>query len=49
MGFREERHNVHGVETVVLSAGEGEPLVYFHGAGTTTGFDACCRSPSASA
>jgi pimeloyl-ACP methyl ester carboxylesterase len=40
MGFREERHTVHGVETVVLSAGEGEPLVYFHGAGTTTGFDA---------
>src|SRR3954454_15392370 len=40
MAFSEERHTVHGVETVVLSAGEGDPLVYLHGAGTVTGFDA---------
>lgn len=37
--FREERLNVNGIETAVLSAGEGEPLVFFHGAGTVTGFD----------
>jgi pimeloyl-ACP methyl ester carboxylesterase len=38
-GYREERHEVNGVETAVLSAGEGEPLVFFHGAGTAFGFD----------
>jgi pimeloyl-ACP methyl ester carboxylesterase len=31
---------INGVATVVLTAGEGEPLVYLHGAGTVTGFDA---------
>jgi pimeloyl-ACP methyl ester carboxylesterase len=38
--YREERFSINGVETVVLIAGEGEPLVFFHGAGTVTGFDA---------
>jgi pimeloyl-ACP methyl ester carboxylesterase len=38
-GFREERVDVNGIETAVLAAGEGEPLVYFHGAGTAFGFD----------
>jgi pimeloyl-ACP methyl ester carboxylesterase len=38
-GFREERHDVNGVDTAVLTAGEGEPLVFLHGAGTATGFD----------
>jgi pimeloyl-ACP methyl ester carboxylesterase len=38
--YREERFTVNGVETVVLIAGDGEPLVFFHGAGTITGFDA---------
>jgi pimeloyl-ACP methyl ester carboxylesterase len=38
--FAEERHDIRGIETVVLTAGEGEPLVFFHGAGTVTGFDA---------
>jgi pimeloyl-ACP methyl ester carboxylesterase len=38
--YREERFTIKGVETVVQIAGEGEPLVYFHGAGTVTGFDA---------
>lgn len=37
--FREERYDVNGVETAVLVAGEGDPLVYFHGAGTAFGFD----------
>jgi pimeloyl-ACP methyl ester carboxylesterase len=38
--YREERLTINGIETVVQIAGEGEPLVYFHGAGTVTGFDA---------
>jgi pimeloyl-ACP methyl ester carboxylesterase len=37
--FREERLDVNGVETAVLTAGAGEPLVYLHGAGTAFGFD----------
>jgi pimeloyl-ACP methyl ester carboxylesterase len=39
-GFTEERLDVRGIETVVQIAGEGEPLVFLHGAGTVTGFDA---------
>lgn len=38
--FQEERFTVNGVETAVFTAGEGHPLVFFHGAGTVTGFDA---------
>lgn len=38
--YREERFTINGVETVVQVAGDGEPLVFFHGAGTVTGFDA---------
>jgi pimeloyl-ACP methyl ester carboxylesterase len=38
--FREERFTIKGVETVVQTAGDGEPLVFLHGAGTVTGFDA---------
>jgi pimeloyl-ACP methyl ester carboxylesterase len=30
---------VDGTRVQVMEAGHGEPLVYFHGAGTTTGFD----------
>jgi pimeloyl-ACP methyl ester carboxylesterase len=37
--YREERHEVNGIDTAVLSAGEGEPLVYLHGAGTAFGFE----------
>jgi pimeloyl-ACP methyl ester carboxylesterase len=37
--YREERFTIRGIETVVQIAGEGDPLVYFHGAGTVTGFD----------
>jgi pimeloyl-ACP methyl ester carboxylesterase len=37
--FREEHLDVNGIDTAVLTAGEGEPFVYFHGAGTSTGFD----------
>jgi pimeloyl-ACP methyl ester carboxylesterase len=38
--FRVEHIDVDGIDTAVLTAGEGEPLVFFHGAGTATGFDA---------
>jgi pimeloyl-ACP methyl ester carboxylesterase len=38
--YAEERFDLRGIETVVLVAGEGDPLVFLHGAGTTTGFDA---------
>jgi pimeloyl-ACP methyl ester carboxylesterase len=37
--FSERTLDVNGVRTVVLEAGEGEPLIFLHGAGTTTGFD----------
>jgi len=38
--FHESRHEINGIEVVVLMAGEGPPLLFFHGAGTVTGFDA---------
>src|SRR3954452_17115494 len=38
--YREERFVINGIETVVQIAGEGEPLLFLHGAGTVTGFDA---------
>jgi pimeloyl-ACP methyl ester carboxylesterase len=37
--FTRRTHAVAGVRTVVLEAGDGPPLVFFHGAGTFTGFD----------
>jgi pimeloyl-ACP methyl ester carboxylesterase len=36
----EQRYDVRGVETAVLTAGDGPPLVFLHGGGTATGFDA---------
>jgi pimeloyl-ACP methyl ester carboxylesterase len=39
-GFSEQRLTIKGIETVVQIAGDGEPLVFLHGAGTVTGFDA---------
>lgn len=38
--YSEERYDVNGIDTAVLSAGDGPPLVFLHGAGTATGFDA---------
>lgn len=38
-GFERHEYVVHGVRTVLYSAGQGEPLVYLHGAGTFHGFD----------
>ncbi len=37
--FREDHVDVNGIDTVVLTAGDGDPLVYLHGAGTAFGFD----------
>ena len=37
--FVREQLTIDGVETVVYTAGKGDPLVYFHGAGTVDGFD----------
>ena len=37
--FVREEYIIDGVKTVVYTAGKGEPLVFFHGAGTMDGFD----------
>lgn len=37
--FERRTLSINGVDTVVLTAGRGSPLVYFHGAGTVTRFD----------
>jgi pimeloyl-ACP methyl ester carboxylesterase len=37
--FVREKLTVDGVDTVVYTAGKGDPLVFFHGAGTVDGFD----------
>jgi pimeloyl-ACP methyl ester carboxylesterase len=37
--FREEQVDVDGRSTAVLTAGDGEPLVLFHGGGIVEGFD----------
>jgi pimeloyl-ACP methyl ester carboxylesterase len=37
--FKRQTLSLNGVETVVLVAGRGSPLVFLHGAGTVTRFD----------
>jgi len=37
--FTREKYVVDGVETIVYTAGSGDPVVLFHGAGTADGFD----------
>jgi len=37
--YTEQHLDVNGIDTAVFSAGDGEPLVFFHGGGTVTGFD----------
>jgi pimeloyl-ACP methyl ester carboxylesterase len=37
--FKKRTLEINGIDTVVLTAGRGAPLVYFHGAGTVTRFD----------
>jgi pimeloyl-ACP methyl ester carboxylesterase len=38
-GFQRDEHVVDGVRSVVYSAGDGPPVVYFHGGGTFHGFE----------
>ena len=38
-GFARDEHVVDGVRSVVYSAGDGPPVVYFHGGGTFHGFE----------
>jgi len=38
-GFDRNEYNINGVRTVVYSAGQGRPVVYWHGAGTFSGID----------
>lgn len=40
MEYAERRIVINGIDTAVLTAGEGEPVVFLHGGGTATGFDA---------
>jgi pimeloyl-ACP methyl ester carboxylesterase len=37
--YAEARHDVNGIDTAVLTAGEGAPIVVLHGGGTAPGFD----------
>jgi pimeloyl-ACP methyl ester carboxylesterase len=37
--FTRETRTIDGVEVVLHTAGKGEPVVFFHGAGTVDGFD----------
>jgi pimeloyl-ACP methyl ester carboxylesterase len=37
--FKRRSVRINGVETVLLEAGNGPPLVFLHGAGTVSGFD----------
>tara|TARA_R110002020_G_scaffold113518_19_gene261165 strand:- start:3066 stop:3869 length:804 start_codon:yes stop_codon:yes gene_type:complete len=39
-GFEQSAYDINGVKTVVLSIGEGPTLVFLHGTGTFTGFEA---------
>jgi pimeloyl-ACP methyl ester carboxylesterase len=37
--FQREVHNINGINVVMYVAGQGEPLLYLHGAGTFHGFE----------
>ncbi len=37
--FQREELSVNGIKTVMLTAGKGEPLMFWHGGGTFHGFD----------
>lgn len=39
VSFQREVHTVNGVKIVMYSAGEGQPLLFLHGAGTFHGFE----------
>ena len=44
--FQKSDQVVDGVRVQVLETGKGKPLVYFHGAGASGGFDELLRSRS---
>jgi pimeloyl-ACP methyl ester carboxylesterase len=37
--FQREVHSINGINVVMYVAGQGEPLLYLHGAGTFHGFE----------
>jgi pimeloyl-ACP methyl ester carboxylesterase len=37
--FKKDMLKINGVDTVVLSSGEGEPLLFLHGGGTWHGYE----------
>jgi pimeloyl-ACP methyl ester carboxylesterase len=37
--FEQQTYEINGIETAVLSAGSGDPMVFLHGGGTATGFE----------
>jgi pimeloyl-ACP methyl ester carboxylesterase len=37
--FQRDTYSINGIKTVLLTAGSGQPVVFFHGAGTFHGFD----------
>ena len=37
--FKKETLKINGVETVLHTAGKGEPLLFLHGAGTFHGYE----------
>jgi pimeloyl-ACP methyl ester carboxylesterase len=37
--FQHEEHTVNGIKVVMLTAGQGEPLMFWHGGGTFHGFE----------
>lgn len=40
MRYEKNVYEINGISTAVLTAGDGPPLLFLHGGGTTTGFDA---------
>ena len=45
--YAEARHDINGIDTAVLTAGEGAPIVVLHGGGTAPDSTSCCRSLTA--
>jgi pimeloyl-ACP methyl ester carboxylesterase len=39
MAYQEQHLEINGIDTAVFSAGQGDTVVFLHGAGTLTGFD----------
>ena len=37
--FQREEYTINGIRVAMLTAGQGEPLMFWHGGGTFHGFD----------